>query len=115
MRSWPACGRSYRLVAVESSVTSAPQELVIHPRVAQQGFADEDLHRLLGQVLPRVAPFRGRGVHSLVATLDWDHRLPSKALTLRLHLCYDEAGRARHEQALARRRAEIADRDRFPE
>jgi hypothetical protein len=102
-------------VAVESSVVSAPRELVLHPRVAQQGFAEEDLQKLLGEVLPRVAPFRGRAVHSVVATLDWDHRLPSKTLTLRLHLCYDEAGRSRFEQAHARRRQEIADRDRFPE
>jgi hypothetical protein len=100
---------------VESSVTNAPQELLLHPRVAQQGFADGDLRRVLGEVLPRVAPFRGRAVHSVVATLDWDHRLPSKALTLRLHLCYDEAGRARFEQALGRRRTEIAERDRYPE
>src|SRR5262249_6889611 len=67
------------------------------------------------EIMPRVMPFRGRAVHSVVAALDWDHRLPSRAYTLRLHLCYDEAGRLRFEQGLARRREEIGERDRFPE
>ncbi len=65
--------------------------------------------------MPRLQPFRGRPVHSVVATLDWDHRLPSKTLTLRLHVCYDAPARQRFEQALRRRRDEIAERDRFPE
>lgn len=96
-------------------VNSAPRTTLLHPRVAQQGLGEPEIARLLDEALPRLVPFRGRAVHSLVAALDWDHRLPSKSLTLRLHLCYDDAGRQRFEQALARRRAEIAERDRFPE
>jgi hypothetical protein len=90
-------------------------DLLLHPRVAQQAIGEDAIQRVVSEALPRVTPFRGRNVHSVVAALDWDHRLPSKALTLRLHLCYDEATRQRFEQALARRKAEIAERDIFPE
>ncbi len=112
MRSWPGCAQSYRLVAV---LSKAPRAFVLHPRVAQQKVTEADLQRVVSAALPRVLPFRGRAVHSVVAALDWDHRLPSKMLTLRLHLLYDEAGRQRFEQALAVRTAEISDRDRYPE
>jgi hypothetical protein len=54
-------------------------------------------------------------VHSSVAVLDWDHRLPSKQLTMRLHLFYDAAARGRFDQALERRREEIKARDLYPE
>jgi hypothetical protein len=92
-----------------------PPELFLHPRVAQQEIGEDAARRVLSAALPKVTPFRDRPVHSVIAALDWDHRLPSKALTLRLHVCYDEATRQRFEQALTRRRAEIAERDLFPE
>lgn len=91
------------------------EELLVHPRVAQQDIGDEAARRVLEQALPRLQPFKGRGVHSIVAALDWDHRLPSRALTLRLHVCYDETTRSRFEQALARRQQEIKERDVYPE
>ena len=90
-------------------------ELSIHPRIAQQGIAQEKAQSLFEAALPRVQPFRGHAGHSMVGVLDWDHRLPSKQLTLRLHVLYDEAARGRFDQALARRREEIVSRDLFPE
>jgi hypothetical protein len=51
----------------------------------------------------------------MIALLDWDHRLPSKALTLRLHVVYDAESRDRFEQALELRKQEITSRDKFPE
>src|SRR5262249_44334765 len=69
----------------------------------------------LATMLPRVTPFRGRAVHKTVAILDWDHRLPSRQLTLRLHLLYDEAGAARFERGFAERVDEVQKRDLFPE
>jgi hypothetical protein len=92
-----------------------PAELQIHPRVAQQGVTLDALGLVLGAALPKVVPFREREVHSTVALLDWDHRLPSKALTLRLHVLYDTSGRDRFEQALNLRRDEISQRDKYPE
>ncbi|HEY7954215.1 MAG TPA: hypothetical protein VII38_02945 [Polyangia bacterium] len=97
------------------NLSAAAQTLLLHPRVVQQQVDEEAARRVLEIALPRVTPFREREVHSLVAALDWDHRLPSKTLTLRLHLCYEEATRQRLELALARRNAEIAERDLFPE
>jgi hypothetical protein len=81
----------------------------------QQQIGAAHAHKVLETVLPRLAPFRDRTLHSIVAALDWDHRLPSRAFTLRLHLCYDEAGRQRFTQAFARRSAEIEERNRYPE
>jgi hypothetical protein len=90
-------------------------ELQIHPRVAQQGVTLDALGLVLTEAVPKVVPFRERTVHSMVAMLDWDHRLPSKALTLRLHVLYDDEGRARFNQALELRRGEITSRDKYPE
>jgi len=90
-------------------------ELQIHPRVAQQGLAPERISAVLVDSLRKVLPFRGKGIHSAVALLDWDHRLPSKALTLRLHVLYDQAARERFEQALDMRKSEITQKDKYPE
>jgi hypothetical protein len=87
----------------------------MHPRVAQQQLGDETIGRLVAAALPRLTPFRDHAVQSVVAALDWDHRLPSKALVLRFHVCYDGKTRQLFDQALARRKAEIAERDLFPE
>lgn len=90
-------------------------ELQIHPRVAQQGIAPDAAKNVFEAALPRLKPFADRAVHSVVGVLDWDHRLPSKQLTMRLHVFYDEAGRGRFDQSLARRQEEIAARDLYPE
>jgi hypothetical protein len=93
----------------------ALEALHLHPRVAQQDIGDEQAKRVLAAALPRVLPFRPQTVHSLVAVLDWDHRLPSKSLTLRLHLAYDASARERFWQAFSRRKKEIAEKNLYPE
>ncbi len=90
-------------------------ELHIHPRVAQQGVERAAADRVFEESLPKVQPFRGHEMHSVIGVLDWDHRLPSKTLTLRLHVLYDDEARGRFDQALARRREEITARDLYPE
>jgi hypothetical protein len=90
-------------------------ELQIHARVAQQGITRERADSVLAEAEPRIQPFRERALHGIIGLLDWDHRLPSKALVLRLHAFYDAAAQGRFEQALARRREEIAARDLYPE
>jgi len=89
--------------------------LHIHPRIEQQGVGREAANGVFETALPRLQPFREHQVHAVVGVLDWDHRLPSKQLTLRLHVCYDEAAQQRFDQALQRRRDEIKARDVFPE
>ncbi len=90
-------------------------ELLIHPRVAQQGISRERATAVLDEAQPRVLPFRDRSLHGVMGVLDWDHRLPSKALVLRLHAFYDGPAQHRFQQALDRRKEEIAARDLFPE
>jgi hypothetical protein len=90
-------------------------ELQIHPRIEQQGIGRQKAQPVLDAALPRLQPFREHAVHSTIGVLDWDHRLPSKQLTLRMHVCYDDAGRQRFDQALTRRREEIQLRDLYPE
>jgi hypothetical protein len=89
--------------------------LRLHPRVAYQGFfADEHVRdRLIGN-LPPLVPFKS-SYHAALAIVDWDHRLPSKTLTLRLYLFYDQWTLAAGEQAFDARLEEIGARDRFPE
>jgi hypothetical protein len=90
-------------------------ELQIHPRVTQQGISESAARAVLVEALPRLKTFREYPTHAVVALLDWDHHLPSRALTMHLHVCYDSASTERLQQALARRREEIAARDFFPE
>lgn len=90
-------------------------ELQVHPRVGQQGIAGDTVKAVFEEALPRLKPFQERSVHSVVGVLDWDHRLPSKQLTMRLHVLYDDAARGRFDQALTRRKEEIAARDLYPE
>jgi hypothetical protein len=90
-------------------------ELQVHARVLQQGIAKEAAQRVFDAALPKIQPFRERALHSIVGVLDWDHRLPSKQLTLRLHVLYDAEARGRFDQALQRRQEEISSRDLYPE
>jgi hypothetical protein len=89
--------------------------LRLHPRVAYQGFFTDEAARdkLIGN-LPALVAFRER-YHAAIAIVDWDHRLPSKVLTLRFYLYYDEWTFAEGEAAFDQRLEEIGVRDRFPE
>ena len=96
---------------------SLTEKLRLHPRIAQQKelVLDAPARERLAAAVPPLVPFRGRALVDVIAILDWDHRLPSKKFTLRLHACYSEAGVQRLEAAIADRLAEIRARDLFPE
>jgi hypothetical protein len=91
------------------------EALHIHPRVTHQELDGADRLAALAQALPEFIPFRGRRVEGIVAILDWDHRLPSRSLVLRVHLCYSLANETLLRQLIALRREQIAARDLFPE
>jgi hypothetical protein len=96
-------------------VASVLRALRLHPRVAYQGhFPDEGVKDRLVQNLPALVPFKKR-YHAAMAIIDWDHRLPSKTLTLRLYLFYDEWTFSEGEHAFDQRLEEIGSKDRFPE
>lgn len=103
-------------LAVQVLRAAVIDKLRIHPRVAQQklGGGAEVRERLVA-ALPVLEPFRDSAPAEIVAVLDWDHRLPSQRLALRLFLHYDEASRARFEDAWVARGQAITRRDLFPE
>lgn len=97
------------------AVRSVLKTLRLHPRVAYQGyFSDDTLRAKLLDNVPQLMPFH-HSYHAAIAIVDWDHRLPSKQLMLRLYLFYDEWTFAEGESAFDQRLEEIGARDRFPE
>jgi hypothetical protein len=91
------------------------QSLALHPRVAGQALLGDSSARLrIAEALPPLVPFRDQ-YRDVMAILDWDHRLPSRTLALRIFAYYDEAAAERGRGAFSRRTTEIKRRDRFPE
>jgi len=96
-------------------LTAVSREIRVHPRIAYQGlFTDPTDREILAVRLPELVPFR-HGYHGALAVVDWDHRLPSRQLALRIFAYYDPAAFAAGEEAFDDRLEEIGRRDRFPE
>ena len=95
--------------------TFVARELRLHPRVAYQGLlTGEDDGALIAAELPPLPPFRDDFVGA-IAVADWDHRLPSTAMALRVYGYYDEASLAAGYEAYDDRLEEIGSRDKYPE
>ena len=98
---------------VRRSMTDA---LRLHPRVAYQGlFAEPSARAALAAQVPDLVAFGDHHYHEVVAVLDWDHRLPSKSLVLRLYAYYDQRSATRGRESFDLRTEDIAERDRYPE
>lgn len=92
-----------------------PGELRRHPRVVFQGlFGDEADRQRLAAKVPPLVPFRGEYARAYWI-LDWDHRLPSRGLILRLYAYYTARAADAGERAFAERAAQIAAEELFPE
>ena len=90
-------------------------ELRRHPRVAYQGlFGEPDAGTRLATSLPVMPPFR-QPYAGAISVVDWDHRLPSRALVLRIFAYYRPDTLAAGQEAFDDRLEEIGRRDRFPE
>jgi hypothetical protein len=91
------------------------EQVRLHPRVAYQGlFADPEDGARIAAALPALPRFRSDYVGA-ISVIDWDHRLPSSQLALRIYAYYsDETFEAGHE-AFDDRLEQIAERDRYPE
>lgn len=89
--------------------------LHVHPRIDHQQLANPEQIRTLSMALPEFVPFRNQKVDGVIGILDWDHRLPSRSLILRIHLCYSAANESLLKQMMVLRREQIATRDLFPE
>ncbi len=92
------------------------RDLKKHPRVEFQGlFQDEALLDKVVSALPGFVPFKGPGYTGAAWILDWDHKLPSRDLMLRLFVFYSEEARAAFGRGFEARRSQIASEEIFPE
>ena len=88
----------------------------VHVRVRDQDLhLDEAARARLAEGLPDLVPFPGAAYHRVFVLLDWDHRLPSSFLVVRVLCAYDEAEAARIERMLEARDATIREDDLYPE
>ncbi|HEY0137639.1 MAG TPA: hypothetical protein VGB85_26320 [Nannocystis sp.] len=96
--------------------TALLQRLKVHTRVAQQGMGPTpDVRKKLASSLPDILAFGDRRYAAAHVVLDWDHRLPSEALLLRLYLSYTDREAADVENALKARDREIDSGNLYPE
>ena len=87
-----------------------------HPRVSLQGFFDDaETLGKLAAALPAFVPFRGKSYAGALWVLDWDHRLPSRDLILRLYAYYGDDVRKAGQKSFDERQAQIAREELFPE
>ncbi len=98
-----------------NTVSIALTDVRLHPRVAQQSITAERLNSALDRAAAAAKPFRDRPVHTAIALIDWDHHLPSRTLSIRLHICYDQIARERFEQGFEKRMADITAKNKYPE
>jgi hypothetical protein len=90
-------------------------DLRLHPRVAYQSLcADEATGSQLAAALPPMIPFRQDYVGA-ICVIDWDHRLPSKALALRIYAYHSDESLAAGQEAFDDRLEEIGSQDKYPE
>ncbi len=96
--------------------TALIQRLKVHTRVGQQGLGPTpELRKKLAASLPDILAFGDRRYAAAHVVLDWDHRLPSEALLLRLYLSYTDREAADVENALKARDREIDAGNLYPE
>ena len=91
------------------------EEIRLHPRVAYQGLlSEEGAATRVAAALPPLSRFR-HDYAGAISIVDWDHRLPSSQLILRVYGYYSEATRAAGYEAFDARLEMIAARDKYPE
>ena len=92
------------------------EEIRLHPRVAYQGLfgeTSEDAARIAAG-MPALTAFR-HSYAGAITIVDWDHRLPSQQLVLRVLGYYSEETLEAGLEAFDDRLEHVAERDRYPE
>ena len=90
-------------------------DIRLHPRVAYQGLmAASESREQLSKQLPPLPFFRSK-YHGAISVVDWDHRLPSSGLVLRIFAYYDAATLEAGHEAYDDRLEEIGQVDKYPE
>jgi hypothetical protein len=91
-------------------------EMRVHPRLVQQGlFAKPSDAARIAAALPPLVPFAGAEYAGAVWIVDWDHRLPSRQVVLRLYAYYSEERKTELDTAYGARQKDLAAEDLFPE
>ncbi len=91
------------------------EEIRLHPRVAYQGvLSEEGAATKVAASLPPLARFRHEYAGA-ISIVDWDHRLPSSNLILRVYGYYSEDTLEAGHEAFDDRFEQIAERDKYPE
>jgi hypothetical protein len=91
------------------------EEIRLHPRVAYQSvLGDAETAAKIAAALPALPKFRSDYVGA-ISVVDWDHRLPSQQLALRIYAYYSEETLEAGHEAFDDRLEQIAERDRYPE
>lgn len=95
--------------------TFVAEEIRLHPRVAYQGVlsAEGALSRI-AEAIPPLHRFRN-DYHGAISVVDWDHRLPSQNLILRIYGYYGADTLESGLEAYEGRLEMIAERDKYPE
>jgi hypothetical protein len=92
------------------------RELRRHPRVVHQKlFEDPAVRDRLAAALPAFVPFKSEGYAAALWVIDWDHRLPSRELVVRLYAFYSEEAKLNGLRSWDERVAQIGREDLFPE
>jgi len=87
-----------------------------HPRLIHQKLIDgEPEVERLKQTLPLLVPFVDGSYCGIVPVLDWDHKLPSKSIILRIYAFYSEESLRSGVDELNTRTTDITSKDKFPE
>ena len=91
------------------------EEIRLHPRVAYQGLlSEEGAATRVAAALPALTRFR-HDYAGAISIVDWDHRLPSAALVMRVYGYYGQDTLDAGHEAFDDRLEQIADRDKYPE
>ncbi len=91
------------------------EDIRLHPRVAYQGvLSEEGAATRVAAALPPLQRFR-HDYCGAIAIVDWDHRLPSQNLILRVYGYYSDDTLEAGYEAFDDRLEMIAERDKYPE
>lgn len=91
------------------------EEIRLHPRVAYQGLlSEEGAATRVAAALPPLSRFR-HDYAGAISIVDWDHRLPSSQLILRVYGYYSDDTLEAGYEAFDDRLEMIAERDKYPE
>jgi hypothetical protein len=87
-----------------------------HPRVVSQKLFDsEESIAKLAAALPNFLPFRGKSYKSVLWVVDWDHRVPSRDVIVRMYAYYTSPGKLVADKSFQDREQQIRGEDLFPE